>query len=121
METSETVVRPAPSDPPPRYAGFALFSRKHGNGDQIDSELIRLLPQGGRIRGTLKGKIFRARVRPNGKIRFNGKSYSSLSVAAKAAIHRPTNGWWFWQVERGRHNWVRLNKVRKAGTPIYMR
>jgi hypothetical protein len=104
----------------------SLFGRevtpvKHGNGDQIDSELIRLLPQGGRIRGTLKGKIFRARVRPNGKIRFNGKSYSSLSVAAKAAIHRPTNGWWFWQVERGRHNWVRLNKVRKAGTPIYMR
>lgn len=66
----------------------------------VDSELVRLLPQGARIRGTLKNRTFRARVRRNGKIRFNGRSYNSLSLAAKAAVHRPTNGWWFWQVER---------------------
>jgi hypothetical protein len=83
-----------------------------------DSDLFRLLPQGGRIRGTLKGKIFKARVGRNGKIRFDGKLYNSLSLAAMAAIKRPTNGWWFWQVERGRGNWVRLNKIRKAGTPV---
>ncbi len=89
--------------------------------DGVDSELHRLLPQGGRLRGTLKGKIFRARVQPNGKIRYNGEFYKSLSVAASAAVKRPTNGWWFWQVERGRRNWVRLNKIRRAGTPIFLR
>jgi Restriction Enzyme Adenine Methylase Associated len=86
-----------------------------------DSDLLRLLPQGARLRGTLKKRVYRARVRPNGKIRFNGKFYKSLSVAAYAAIKRPTNGWWFWQIERGRGNWVRLNKIRKAGTPVYIR
>jgi hypothetical protein len=85
----------------------------------VDSKLLRLLPQGARIRGTLKGKIFRGRVLRTGKVRFNGKSYESLSIAAFAALKRPTNGWWFWQVERGKRNWVRLHKIRKAGTPIF--
>ena len=92
---------------------------KQRNG--ADSELQRLLPQGARIRGTLKGKVFRARVQRNGKVRFKGMLYRSLSVAAAAAVKRPTNGWWFWQIERGRKNWIRLNKIRRAGTPIYMR
>jgi Restriction Enzyme Adenine Methylase Associated len=104
----------------------SLFGRettpvKHSDVlETFDNELLRLLPQGGRIRGTLKRKAFRARVGRNGKIRFNGNTYNSLSVAASAAINRPTNGWWFWQVERGRGNWVRLSRIRKAGTPIYV-
>lgn len=102
----------------------SLFGRETTpvkNPTQINggnNDLLRLLPQGGRIRGTLKGKTFSARVRRNGKVRFKGKLYNSLSLAAMAAVKRPTNGWWFWQVERGRGNWVRLNKIRKAGTPI---
>jgi hypothetical protein len=103
-----------------------LFGRdtspvKDTESESVDNELVRLLPQGGRLRGTNKGKVFPARVRPNGKIRFNGKRYNSLTLAAVAAIHRPTNGWWFWQVERGRGNWVRMKNVRKAGTPIYFK
>lgn len=86
-----------------------------------DSDLTRLLPQGARIRGTLRKEVFRARVRRNGTVRFRGVSYKSLSLAAHAAIKRPTNGWWFWQVERGRGTWVRLTKIRKAGTPVYVR
>ena len=86
----------------------------------VDSDLLRFFPQGAKIRGTLKGKVFRGRVLRNGKVRFGGKLYNSLSVAAHAAIKRPTNGWWFWQIERGRKNWVRLNKIRRAGTPIYI-
>jgi hypothetical protein len=105
----------------------SLFGRETspvGSSDRAngaDSELVRLLPQGARIRGTLKSKIFRARVRRNGTIRFRGKTYKSLSVAASAAIKRPTNGWWFWQMERGRGNWTRLNKIRRAGTPVYVK
>jgi hypothetical protein len=89
--------------------------------DGTDTDLTRLLPQGGRLRGSNKGKIYKALARPNGKIRFNGKYYKSLSVAASTALKRPTNGWWFWQVERGRGNWVRLNKIRRAGTPVFRR
>ena len=85
-----------------------------------ESTLRRLLPQGGRLRGTLKGKVFRATARRSGDVRFNGKIYRSLSHAAAAAIKRPTNGWWIWQIERGRRNWVRLEKIRKAGTPVYL-
>lgn len=87
----------------------------------VDSDLMRLLPQGARLRGILRGEIFRARVRRNGKIWFRGKFYKSLSLAASAATKHPTNGWWFWRIERGRKNWVRLNKIRKAGTPIYLK
>lgn len=87
----------------------------------VDSDLVRLLPQGARIRGTLKDTVFRATVRPNGTVRFRGATYRSLSLAAYAAVKRPTNGWWFWQIERGRKNWVRLTKIRKAGTPVYLK
>jgi hypothetical protein len=87
----------------------------------VESDLVRLLPQGARIRGTLKKAVFRATVRPNGTVRFRGVTYRSLSVAAHAAVKRPTNGWWFWQIERGRKNWVRLTKIRKAGTPVYVK
>jgi hypothetical protein len=87
----------------------------------MESDLTRLLPQGASIRGTLRTEIFRARVRRNGTVRFRGVSYKSLSLAARAAIKRSTNGWWFWKIEQGRGNWVRLTKIRKAGTPMYVR
>jgi hypothetical protein len=67
----------------------------------------------------LKGKVFKAIAKPDGRVRFNGIYYTSLSTAAAAAIKRPTNGWWFWQVEKGRGNWQRLTKIRKAGTAVY--
>jgi hypothetical protein len=86
-----------------------------------DPDLIRLLPLGARLRGTHRGKTHKARVRRDGTIRYNGKKYASLSEAGKAALKRSTNGWWFWQVERGKGNWVRLTKIRRAGTPVYSR
>lgn len=86
-----------------------------------EGHLTRLFPQGARIRGTLRNKIFRARIRRNGTVRFREVTYKSLSHAAKAANNRSTNGWWFWQIERGRGNWVRLTKIRKAGTAVYVR
>jgi hypothetical protein len=58
----------------------------------VETVLTRLLPQGARIKGTLKDQVFRARVRRNGTIRFKGTSYKSLSLAAHAAIKRPTGG-----------------------------
>jgi len=84
-----------------------------------DAGLSRLLPAGARLMGTNKGKKFRARLRRNGRVRYNGRDYLSLSLAARAAIKRSINGWWFWQIERGKNNWVRLTKIRRTGTPIY--
>ena len=86
-----------------------------------DLELVRLLPQGARLRASLRGQEFKAIAKPDGRVRFNGAYYRSLSTAAAAAIKRPTNGWWFWKVEQGRGNWQRLTKVRRAGTPVYRR
>ena len=84
-----------------------------------ESDLIRLLPKGAKLRADYKGKTFRARARRDGKVRYRGTNYVSLSNAGKAVVRRPVNGWWFWKIERGRGNWVRLTKIRRAGTPIY--
>jgi hypothetical protein len=86
-----------------------------------DPELLRFFPMGAKLRGVNKGKIFRARARRDGGVRFNGRFYASLSLAAKAAIKRSTNGWWFWQAELSKGNWVRLTRIRKTGTPVYPR
>src|SRR5262245_54542718 len=55
-----------------------LFGRAHQRRGQarsasrIDEELdlVRLLPQGGRLRGILKGQIFRAMAKSDGRVRF---------------------------------------------------
>jgi hypothetical protein len=86
-----------------------------------ESELLRLLPNGARLRGVYKGKVYRAKARRDGTISYSGSKFSSLSLAAQYITKRPMNGWWFWQVERGRGNWVRLTKIRRAGTPIFTR
>jgi hypothetical protein len=52
-------------------------------------------------------------------VRYRGVTYESPSHAGKAVVRRAVNGWWFWKIERGKGNWVRLTKVRRAGTPLY--
>jgi hypothetical protein len=105
---------------------FARSSKSNGLGlakaPRAETRLlIQLIPNGAKLRATNSGKIYRARLRRDGTVRFKGKTFSSLSVSATKALGHPVNGWWFWQVERGRHNWVRLTKIRKAGTPIEAR
>ena len=84
------------------------------------SALVRLLPQGARLRATHNGKVHKALARPSGKIRYKGQYYSSLTLAAIAAAKRTINGWWFWKVKRGTE-WVRLTEIRRAGTAVYSR
>jgi hypothetical protein len=108
-----------------------LFERRvrHGeNGDDLPSkpirrtrsELVRLLPLGARLMASYNGTTYNARARPDGRVRYDGTYYSSLTLAAMAAIKRTVNGWWFWKVKRGGY-WVRLTDIRKAGTPVYSR
>jgi hypothetical protein len=84
-----------------------------------ESALVRLLPSGAKLRADYKGKTYRARVRQDGTVRYLGANYESLSHAGKAVVGRAVNGWWFWKIERGKGNWVRLTNIRRAGTPVY--
>jgi len=80
--------------------------------------LMYLLPRGGLLRATNRKKVFKARILRNGRIRYEGNDFNSVSQAASKALGRPTNGWWFWQVQRGKGHWVRLKEIRRAGTPL---
>lgn len=66
------------------------------------------------LRARHKGQAIKARVRRDGTIRFDGKLYTSPSLAGAAAVKRPTcNGWTFWQYERAPGDWVHLTELRK--------
>ena len=67
-----------------------------------------------KLRARTKGKTVRAQVRSNGTVCFNGKLYTSPSIAGAAAVGRRTcNGWTFWKYERAPGDWVLLNELRK--------
>jgi len=60
------------------------------------------------LRGWYKDAEFDARVRRDGRVRFDGKVYDSVSDAASDACGRRRNGWWFWCTKNRRGEWVRL-------------
>ena len=66
-----------------------------------------------KLRGRSKGKTFNASVKDDGRIRLQGKVYTSPSAAASAATKYPVDGWWFWKYERAPGDWVRLDELRK--------
>jgi len=96
---------------------FGLMGRAIGKPKKAErmsknrSALARLGPR--RIRGWCKGKVFKARLIRNGAVRFDGKTHRSPSMAARAALKRGCNGWWFWHYERAPGDWVRLRELRK--------
>lgn len=65
-----------------------------------------------RMRVRYKGNWYRARLRRDGTIRYDGVVYRSPSAAGNAVRKRPTNGWQFWQYERAPGDWVPLSKIR---------
>ena len=66
-----------------------------------------------KLRATLKGNKFKARVRRDGSIRFGKRIYNSPSAAGIAARKRTCDGWYFWKYERAPGDWVKLNELRK--------
>ncbi len=67
-----------------------------------------------RLRARFKGKVIIARVRRNGIVGVNGRTFTSPSLAAAFACGRRTcNGWVFWQYERAPGDWVLLDNLRK--------
>jgi hypothetical protein len=66
------------------------------------------------LRVKFKGRWLKARVRRDGRVRFNGKLYTSPSVAAaKACERRSCNGWGFWKYQRAPGDWVKLDALRR--------
>jgi hypothetical protein len=60
------------------------------------------------------GKTPEVFVNPDGTIRFNGRSFTSPSLAGAAAVNRRScNGWNFWEYEATPGHWLKLDTLRK--------
>ncbi len=81
--------------------------------DKSKRPLAGFLPHRIRIRAEYKGEIKRATLFKSGNIKFEEKSYSTPTAAAKAATKRKTiSGWEFWQCKNEQGEWVRLSELR---------
>jgi len=89
--------------------------------DLIEAGLVR---QATRLRKKYLGQSLEATIEPDGRIRFGGQLYKSLSIAAGAArvsVKGPpddgrryyqTNGWSFWEYEDEQGDWRELKVAR---------
>jgi hypothetical protein len=84
-----------------------------GNHTGRKAALVNYISGPFKLRARFKGRLVRARVRRDGTVRFDGKVYTSPSLAAAVACKRKTcNGWGFWQYERAPGDWVPLDTLR---------
>lgn len=66
------------------------------------------------LRARFKGKTLHASVHKTGLIWFDGKHFTSPSVAAAHACKRIScNGWVFWHYQRAPGDWVALDTLRE--------
>ena len=65
------------------------------------------------LRGVYRAKTYRATLRKDGRIGYNGHLYESPTAAAKAIVGRVCNGWNFWHYRIGRNSWVPLKELRR--------
>jgi len=65
------------------------------------------------IRFRFKAKLYTARVRKDGTIRFAGKVYNSPSAAASSVAKGAVDGWHAWRYQRAPGDWVKLDELRK--------
>lgn len=67
-----------------------------------------------RLKGTLKGQDYRAILRRDGRITYNGYIYDSPSGAGRDAIGRSCNGWSFWLYrDQKSGKWVPIGSLRR--------
>ena len=72
---------------------------------------VGLVRQATPLRMTYRGQTYRASLRRDGTIKFQGTVYGSPTGAA-CAVRKTTNGWHWWMIKRG-GEWVRLKELRK--------
>jgi hypothetical protein len=75
--------------------------------------LAGVFPRTVTIRRRYKGNWYRARVRRDGQISYDGKLYDSPSYPARLICNRGVNGWSFWSYEARPRQWVPLQRLRK--------
>jgi len=66
-----------------------------------------------KLRATVKGVKYEARLRKDGTINLGGRVYNSPSMAGKNALGRKVNGWTFWRFKNDKGEWVFLDELRK--------
>jgi hypothetical protein len=64
------------------------------------------------LKGTLRGKEFKASLRRDGAISYRKRLFVSPSAAGKAAVRRNVNGWTFWRYREKSGRWVPLKQLR---------
>jgi hypothetical protein len=65
------------------------------------------------LRNIYKKIEYRAVLRTDWKIEYNGKLYNTPSASAKFIAGRQMNGWEFWRYKNEKGDWVKLNELRK--------
>ena len=60
------------------------------------------------LRARYKSVVYRARLRADGSVRYEGDVYTSPSAAGRAVVGRRVNGLTFWKYQRAPEDWVPL-------------
>lgn len=98
-----------------RHIGKAADAKAAvGGRTKLGHYISKGMPLNSLLKAIYKGKEYKARVRKNGSIKFQGKIFNSPSQAANA-IHEgmSRNGWSFWHYERAPGDWVPLKDIRQ--------
>lgn len=66
------------------------------------------------IQANYKGKLYTAKVHPDGTITYNGKLFTSPSLAGSAVRNgKQTGGWHFWKYQDEKGEWKKLDVLRR--------
>lgn len=63
------------------------------------------------VRASYKGKVYRARLKTNAAILYEGIEYKTPSGAAQAVVGRSANGWTFWNYKNSA-DWIPISNLR---------
>lgn len=85
--------------------------KKTTNSGKGAKALVSIVSRTTQLRGTHKGKLFIAALRPDGQLRMKGALYQSPTAAARECVGRSVSGWLFWKV-RYKGEWVPLDRLR---------
>ena len=88
--------------------------RKQARSRESAPPLAAYFKKPAKLRGKYKGRTYRARVRRDGWLNYNGYLYKSPSAAARDICKRACSGWYFWSFERAPGDWVQLRELKRS-------
>jgi hypothetical protein len=87
---------------------YLSFSQHLANRQHFIDRFLGLLPKRLPLRGWYKGKEYRASLRKDGQIQYDGQLFDSPTGAAKKVVGRVVNGWTFWHYKSAPREWAPL-------------